>query len=288
MILSAFEGILMDIRNISDALGAEITGLDLAGPLTDANKDEIRTAFLGRSVLVFRDQALTPPQQLAAARLFGKVVPYPFLEGLADCPEVIEVLTRPTDSINFGGGWHTDTPYLKTPSLGSMLYAKDLPPRGGDTLFSNMYMAYDALDVDTKELLTGRRALHSGSKRYVQPADRSKIYGAMKRKKQKEGEVHSDTLHPVFRTHPETGRKALYLSYLHTVGVEGMVEKEADALLKRLYEHQANEAFTCRVQWRSGTLVIWDNRCTLHNALFDYAGHTRRMHRVTIEGERPV
>ena len=278
----------MEIRNISDALGAEITGLDLAKPLTDADKDEIKAGFLDRSVLVFRGQGLTPPQQLAVARLFGKVVPYPFLEGLEDCPEVIEILTRPSDSINFGGGWHTDTPYLETPSLGSLLYAKDLPPKGGDTLFSNMYMAYDALDTDTKELLDGRCALHSSSKRYVQPADRSKIYGAMKCKKQKEAKVNSDTLHPVFRTHPETGRKALYLSYLHTVGVEGMAEKEADALLRRLYEHQANKAFICRVQWRPGTLVIWDNRCVLHNALFDYAGYTRRMHRVTIEGDRPI
>jgi taurine dioxygenase len=278
----------MEIQNVSEALGAEITDIDLAEPLNEVAKDAIRRVFLERSVLVIRDQDLTPKEQVRFAQIFGNVVPYPFLEGLPDCPEVIEVLTRPTDSINFGGGWHSDTPYLESPSLGSVLYAKELPPKGGDTLFSNMYLAYEALDAETKALLEGRRALHSSSKRYVQPADRSKIYGAMKRKKQTKGEVNSDTYHPVFRTHPETGRKALYLSYLHTVGVEGMTETEAEAVLKRLYEHQCQEEFTCRVQWRPGTLVLWDNRCGLHNALFDYAGHTRRMHRVTIEGERPV
>lgn len=277
----------MQINNLSDALGAEITDIDLAQPLKPEDEAAIQQAFLDRSVLAFRDQELTPQQQVAVARMFGEVVPYPFLEGLEDCPEVIEVLTRPTDSINFGGGWHTDTPYLETPSLGSLLYAKELPPKGGDTLFANMFMAYEALDEELKAQLEGKGALHSGSKRYVQPADRSKIYGAMKRKKRKD-QVPSDHYHPIFRTHPKTGRKALYLSYLHTVGIEGMEQKDADALLKKLYTHQIREDFQCRVVWEPGTLVLWDNRCVLHNALFDYEGHTRRMHRVTIEGERPV
>lgn len=277
----------MQVTDIAPALGADITGIDLASPLSAADRERVHQLFLDRHVLVFRDQTLTPQQQADFARLFGTVVPYPFLNGLEECPEVLEVLTRPTDSINFGGGWHTDTPYLEVPSLGSVLYAKELPPMGGDTLFSNMYMAYDALDAETKALLDGKRALHSGNKRYVQPADRSKIYGQMKRTKKKT-EVKSENYHPIVRTHPETGRKSLFVSYLHTTGIEGMGDKDAAALLKRLYEHQTSDDFTCRVVWRPDTLVIWDNRCVLHNALFDYEGYTRRMHRVTIEGERPI
>ena len=202
------------------------------------------------------------------------------------------MLTRPADTINFGGGWHSDTPYLETPSLGSVLYAKELPPHGGDTLFSNLYRAYDALDADTLSQIEGRRAVHSGSKRYRTPGDRSEVYGKMARKKDGEGgeesALKSDSLHPIARTHPETGRKTLYVSSLHTVAIEGMEDGAAEQLLDKLYAHQAEEEFTCRVVWRPGTLTIWDNRCTLHNALFDYVGHTRRMHRVTIEGERPV
>ena len=277
----------MRIKNVSEALGAEISDIDLAKPLSEDDEALIHQTFLERSVLVFRDQNLSPPEQVKVARMFGEVVPYPFLAGIPDCPEVIEVLTQPTDSVNFGGGWHTDTPYLETPSLGSVLYAKELPPKGGDTLFSNMYLAYETLDDETKALLDGRRALNSGSKRYAKPGDRSKIYGTKKGEKEKR-EVKSDNYHPVFRTHPETGRKALYISFLHTVGIEGIDDNEAGDLLDRLYEHQTRDEFQCRVVWKPGSLVLWDNRCVLHNALFDYAGHTRRMHRVTIEGEKPV
>jgi taurine dioxygenase len=276
----------MQVTDLAEAIGAELTGLDV-NALDDTTMSEIMALFYDRMVLVFRDQEITPEQQVAFARRFGTVVPYPFLEGIPECPEVIEVLTRPEDSINFGGGWHSDTPYLEKPSLGSVLYAKDLPPSGGDTLFSNMYAAYEALDAETKALIETRRAVHSGNKRYVQPADRSKIYGQMKKVKM-DGALKSDSAHPMVRTHPVTGRKSLFVSYLHTVGIEGMDEPEAEALLDRLYEHQTRPEFTCRVVWKPGTLAIWDNRCVLHNALFDYEGYTRRMHRVTVEGERPV
>ena len=273
-------------EDISPALGAEIFGIDLANPLPPKIVQEIHTIFLNRLVLVFRNQILTPKQQLKFARYFGSVVPYPFLKGLECCPEVLEVITRPEDSVNFGGGWHTDTPYLEIPSLGSVLYAKELPPVGGDTLFSNMYLAYDTLDKKTQSFLNGQRGVHSANKRYAKPADRSHIYGKIKQAEDKKN-MSMENYHPIIRTHPETNRKSLFVSSLHTITIKEMEEKAADIMLTRLYEHQANDAFTCRVVWEPDTLVIWDNRCVLHNALFDYAGYKRRMHRVTIEGDRP-
>ena len=274
-------------KAITPALGAEIFEIDLSMLLAERDILEIRQIFLDKSVLVFRDQILTAPQQVRFARYFGKVVPYPFLKGLEGCPEVLEVITRPEDSVNFGGGWHTDTPYLENPSLGSVLYAKELPPIGGDTIFSNMYLAYEALDVETKRFLEGRCGVHSANKRYAKPVDRSQIYGQMQ-KAENEENINLENRHPIIRTHPETKRKSLFVSHLHTTTIEGMEGKAADALLARLYDHQASDAFTCRVVWEPDTLVIWDNRCVLHNALFDYEGYKRCMHRVTIEGDKPV
>lgn len=274
-------------KDIAPALGAEIFGIDLANSLVPNIVQEIHQMFLDRSVLVFRNQTLTPKQQVRFARYFGSVVPYPFLKGLECCPEVLEVITRPEDGVNFGGGWHTDTPYLEIPSLGSVLYAKELPPVGGDTIFSNMYLAYDALDKKIQNFLDGQQAVHSANKRYAKPADRSQIYGQIKQAGNKKN-MRLENYHPIIRTHPETSRKSLFVSSLHTTTIKGMEEKAADTLLARLYEHQASDVFTCRVVWEPDTLVIWDNRCVLHNALFDYAGYKRRMHRVTIEGDRPT
>lgn len=278
---------MIQSKDISFALGAEIFGIDLASPLVPNLVQEIHQIFLDRLVLVFRNQILTPKQQVRFARYFGSVVPYPFLKGLECCPEVLEVITQPEDGVNFGGGWHTDTPYLEIPSLGSVLYAKELPPVGGDTLFSNMYMAYDTLDKKTRSFLDGQLGVHSANKRYAKPADRSQIYGQIKQAESKEN-MSMENYHPIIRTHCETNRKSLFVSSLHTTTIKGMKEKAADIMLTRLYEHQARDAFTCRVVWEPDTLVIWDNRCVLHNALFDYAGYKRRMHRVTIEGDRPT
>ncbi len=272
----------LSISRLGDALGAEIGGVDLATELDDATVAGIRQALLDNGVIFFRDQNLDPASLLALARRFGTPAPYPFVAG-TDYPEVVEVRKEPHEKLNFGGLWHTDTSYMEKPPLGSVLYAVEVPPQGGDTLFSCMYRAYDALPEDLKKKLEGKIAINSSRKAAAAVTRTARIDDNPGEKKD---EVFQSR-HPIIRTHPETGKNALYCSDAHTVAIEGLDDTESTEILSRLYAEQQRESFVYRFQWRQGSVAFWDNRCTQHNAMNDYHGHRRVMLRVTIEGDVP-
>ena len=279
---------MMDIRPVAGALGAEITGVDLRGELSNRVSADIHAAFLKHHVLFFRDQHLSPQEELRFTRIFGEPDIYPFQKGLPDTPEVIEILKTESDTRNFGGSWHSDTTYLEKPALGSVLSALEIPDYGGDTLFANMALAYDALSDGMKAMLAGLVAVNSsdGPYRGGRQAVMAKLDG-MKDAYQTEATVY-ESEHPVVRTHPENGLKALYVNSSHTKRFRGMTEEESKPLLEYLCRHAVRPEFTCRFRWTAGAVAVWDNRCTQHHALNDYAGKRRRMQRVTIKGDRPV
>jgi taurine dioxygenase len=232
----------------------------------------------------FRDQPLPPARFLAFARCFGEPIEYPFVKGLDDFPEIIPVVKLANEKINFGGVWHSDTTYLDVPPMASMLVAREVPPVGGDTLFANMYLAYETLSDGMKRLLAGLRAVASSSK-----ADASRT-----REDRLRDSARSDAreeyvaTHPVIRVHPETGRRALYVNVAHTVRFEGMTAEESAPILEYLFGHLARPELTCRFRWQPGSIAFWDNRCAQHNAINDYHGHRRSMHRITLAGDKPT
>ena len=277
---------VIEIRPLSGSLGAEIHGIDLARPLDAETFERVERAFLDHLVLFFRDQELTPAQQVAFAARFGPVGRYPLAEPIPEHPDIIAVVKEPGQTTNFGGVWHSDTTYLETPSLGSLLYAKEVPASGGDTLFANMYLAYESLSPGLRRLLDGLRAVNSAGKNKETLRGDHLAGGAMSPTAVDARGLRAE--HPVVRRHPVTGRKALYVNRAHTVAFKDMTEAESAGLLGYLFEHAAREDFTCRFRWRAGSLALWDNRCTQHYPLNDYPGQRRVMHRATIEGDRPA
>jgi len=272
------------IHPVSGALGAEVSGVDLAKHLDDDTVAVLRRAWLEHLVLLFRDQPLTPPQLLAFARRFGDTIEYPFVKGLEEYPDIIPVVKLEHEQINFGGVWHSDTAYLDVPPMASMLLAREVPPAGGDTLFASMYLAYETLSDGMKRLLAGLRAVNSSAK-----ADASRTReDRIAERGRADARALYEAAHPVVRVHPETGRKALYVNVAHTIRFEGMTEEESAPLLGYLYRHQIRPELTCRFRWRPGSLAFWDNRCAQHNAVNDYAGHRRVMHRITLAGDVPA
>jgi taurine dioxygenase len=255
---------------IAGALGAEIGGVDLATDLDDAVVAEIRAAWLRHLVVFFRDQVLTPDAFLA------------FVKGIEGFPEIIAVTKLPHETVNFGGIWHSDTVYLERPPMATMLVAREVPPYGGDTMWSNMYAAYEALSPGMQRLLEGLRAVNSSAL-----ADVSKTREDRIRDSGYDADREYVAEHPVVRTHPETGRKALYVNVAHTARFADMTEAESRPLLRYLFEHAIRPEFTCRFRWQVGSLALWDNRCTLHNPINDYHGYTRAMHRITLAGDEP-
>ncbi len=265
----------MQVRRIAGALGAEILDVDLS---SNFPKEEIRRAFLEHQVVFFREQKLDPAQFMAFAQSMGQPVEYPFVKGIPGFPHVIEVKKLEHERHNFGGIWHSDTAYLDEPPMGSMLLAREIPPYGGDTEFASQYLAYEALSAGMKQLLSGLKAVNSSSK-----ADVTRTREDMVKEQARKYEAE----HPVVRTHPETGRKALYVNFGHTVRFAGMTEDESAPLLEFLFRHQVKPEFTCRFQWRVGSLAFWDNRCAQHNPVNDYHGYRRVMHRITLSGDIP-
>ena len=270
------------VHPVAGALGAEISGVDLAH-LSDEVVAEIRQAWLEHLVIFFRDQDLTPAQFLAFARRFGEPIEYPFVKGLEEQPEIIPVLKLAHESVNFGGIWHSDTAYLDVPPMASMLIAREVPDAGGDTEFASMYLAYERLSDGMKRLLEGLLAVNSSAAADVSRTREDRIKDSARADARKE----YSAAHPVVRVHPETGRKALYVNVAHTVAFEGMTAEESAPLLSYLFRHQVRSEFTCRFRWRPGSIALWDNRCAQHNAINDYQGHRRLMHRITLAGDKP-
>ena len=274
----------IEIRPVSGALGAEVLGVDLSELLSDHTIAQIRQALLDHLVIFFRGQSITPAQHLAFSRRFGKLSIYPFVEGMQAYPEIVEVVKREEERHNFGGVWHSDTTYLEVPPLGSTLLAKELPANGGDTLFANMYKAFEALSPAMQHRLRGLRAVNASDK-----ADAAA--GRTARLDEKPGLSARQSfraLHPVVRTHPESGREALYINAGHTVNFDGFTIEESQPILEYLFAHLTRPEFSCRFQWRAGSMAFWDNRAAQHYAVNDYHGSQRVMHRVTIEGDRPA
>lgn len=275
----------MIVEPLAGALGAEIRGVALQ---EQAPWDEIRSAFLKYSVLVFRDQKLELDDLMRVGARFGEPCYYPFVTGIEGYPYIFEVVKEEKETVNFGGNWHSDTAYLPQPPLATLLYALETPAHGGDTLFSSTYAAYDALSEGMRAMVDKLTGVNSASLKVT--GGRRKMHstiGSMKVQDMESADGY-EAEHPVVRTHPDTGRKALYLSRSHTIRFRDMSEEESRPLVDFLQAHQTRPEFTCRVRWSPGTLTVWDNRCTQHSAVNDYHGQRRRMRRLTVGAQKPV
>lgn len=280
----------MKVDPIAGYLGAEITGIDLSAPIAGNEAKALRDLLGRHLVLVLPGQALEIPALKRATQIFGVVLKVPYVEGSAQDPEVIAVL-KEADECNievFGGDWHSDFSFLEAPPGGSLLQSVEVPPYGGDTLWSSQVAAYERLPGDLKAIVEHRKAVHLGApygKKHAPPSDMAVSRSIRMRR----GDENADRprLHPIVRTHPESGRKALFVNPTYTVAVEGLPEDESRDVLARLLKHCLRPDFTMRHRWRPGDLCIWDNRMTLHYAINDYDGHRRVMYRTTFAGERP-
>jgi taurine dioxygenase len=276
----------MDARPIAGALGAEIIGVDLKS-LNDKGWNEVHRLFIEHSVLVFRDQKLEPRDIMDVGARFGPPCHYPFVTGMDGFPFIFEVVKEEAETVNFGGNWHSDTTYLAQPPLGTLLYAVETPAHGGDTLFANTRAAYDALSAGMRATVDRLVGVNSAGLKYG--GGRTKMHrniGGMKVHDTDSADAY-EAEHPVARTHPETGRKALYCSRGHTIRFRDMSEEESRPIIDFLQAHQTRPEFTCRVRWAPGTLTVWDNRCTQHNAVNDYHGQRRRRRRLTVGPQTP-
>jgi taurine dioxygenase len=265
------------IDPLSNPIGALIRGLDLTETVNRDALLDIRSAWSRYLVLVFEGQELTPAQQLNFARQLGRVIQYPMVQGLPDYPEIVPVVKLPHETRNFGGVWHSDTTYLPNPPSATLLLARELPPSGGDTQFANMYLAYDALSDQTKQVVNELTVIQSSAKPRVAKGRSEKVQiGAHA------GDIELTAEHPVVRVHPVTGKRALYVNPAHSVRFKTMTSVESEPLLSLLFQHQINPEFIGSYRWQQGAMVLWDNRCVQHYPLNDYHGYKRVMHRITI------
>ncbi|HYM29890.1 MAG TPA: TauD/TfdA family dioxygenase [Candidatus Cybelea sp.] len=280
----------IQVKPLAGALGAEVLGVDLSSDLGNQTFAEIHRAFLEHQVIFFRDQTLTPEQHKAFSARFGTLEVTRFVKAIEGHPEIIPVVKEPEDvgKFNFGGTWHSDMTFLPAPPLGSLLYALDVPAYGGDTLWANMYRAYETLSPGMRKMLDGLTAIHSATRAYG-PRGAFARAGNQTRSMQIDPSeaAEEEQEHPVVRTHPETGRKCLFVNPVYTIRFKDMTERESKPLLDFLNEHAVQPHNTCRFRWGRGSLAFWDNRCTQHLALNDYDGQRRSMHRTTVMGSRP-
>jgi len=273
----------LKVQPISGTIGAIVTGVDLKRDRSPDLIAELRSIWLEYGVIFFRDQHLEPNEFMALAECFGEPIEYPFVKGIDGYPKIIPVLKLPHEKHNFGGVWHTDTAYLQEPPMATMLIAREIPPQGGDTLFASGYAAYEALSDGLKQTLANLKAINSSAKAEVTKTREDRIADRATDKA-------NETLiseHPAVRVHPETGRKALYVNFAHTVRFAGWTEEESAPLLNYLFAHQVKPEFTCRFAWEPGSIAFWDNRCVLHNPINDYHGYKRLLHRITLKGDVP-
>jgi len=271
-------------RVLTPTIGAVVEGIDLAKPLDDGQIAAIRGALLKHKVIFFEDQHITPVQHRDFAARFGKLHTHPLYPGVPEAPEMF-ILDNHANNPTDNDAWHTDVTFIETPPLGAALYAKKIPPAGGDTLWLSTVAAYDALSDRFKKLLDGLTAVHEFEKSF--PRDRFAAPEAAKKWEEARAK-NPPVVHPVVRTHPETGRKALFVNFGFTTRINELSKAESDAVLGYLFQHVTKPEFQVRHRWRENDLALWDNRVTQHYATVDYLPERRVMHRATILGERPV
>jgi taurine dioxygenase len=277
------------LERVAGACGAVVGGVDLAGELDDEVIAEIRRAVLDHLVVFFRGQDLTPGQQVAFSRRFGPFSPVPFIEPIAEHPEVIAVVREAseTQSYTFGSLWHSDFSFFAEPPFASILHAREVPPFGGDTLWANQELAFAAFSTGMQSMVTGLTGVHSATKAYSTSMQQlHDTFTGMT--VHTSDEANRTQLHPVVRVHPETGRPALYVNAQYTVGLDGFFPHEARPLLAMLFAHATETQFTCRWQWKVGDVAMWDNRSVQHMVMADSTGHRRYMRRTTVAGDRPI
>jgi len=264
----------MEIEPLTPRIGATIHGIDLTNPLSDEAFADLHAAWMEHLVLFFRKQSLTPEQHLALGQRFGELHVHPAAPYANDNPALMKIYTDHNSHRNNGEGWHSDVSADLEPPMASILHIHQTPTKGGDTLWASMYEAYDALSDTFKQLLSGLTAIHR--------ADYTGYYGSHQPQRES---PHAE--HPVIRTHPVTGRQALFVNGGFTRFIKGVTRPESDALLRYLFEHVKNPNFQCRFRWEPDSVAIWDNRCTQHMAVWDYYPETRSGIRVTVRGDRP-
>ncbi len=273
-----------EVKPLSGAVGAVLSGINISEELSAGAIAEIRQAWLEHLVIFFRDQQLSDERLMAFGRRFGDLYLHPNLAKKGPNPEVIHVVKEPDATRVVGAEWHTDTAHVECPPMGAILHALEVPPRGGDTLFANQYLAYEALSDGLKAALDGMKAVHNDSRVAGPNANK----GRSTQTRDDEEWTPTENAHPVIRTHPETGRKALFVNVASAHKFEGMRRAESAALLQYLFKHATRPEFTCRFNWEPGSVAFWDNRCLKHIAVNDYQGHRRDMRRVQLVGDKPT
>jgi taurine dioxygenase len=279
----------METVPLEGAFGVELRGVDLANELDETKAAALRELLLKHRLLVARDQELDASTLRDIGGQFGSLDVHPFIESVPGVPEVIAVVKEADEAQNFGGGWHSEVSFYERPAMGTMLYAVEVPEKGGDTLLADAIQAYEALPSKTRERIADLSGVHSAEHIYG-PGGFYQQRATGDASGTRTGNMEAargSVEHPVVRTHPETGEKILYVNFAFTTGIAGMPEEEARPLLSELVQHGVRDEFVTRLHWEPGTLAIWDNRSTQHYALNDYAGHRREMLRVVIEGDRP-
>jgi alpha-ketoglutarate-dependent taurine dioxygenase len=278
----------LTVEPVAGALGARVTGIDLAAVSDPGQLEGVRQALADHLVVFLPDQALSLDDLERVTDLLGGRDLTPFVEPLDDRPFVIRVIKEPSDALNFANAWHSDLSYLPAPPAYTLLHAWEVPDHGGDTVWSNQYLAYETLSSGLRETLDGLRAVHSAGMAYGTGGllDQFKDFTSMAIAPSPE--AYAEHVHPAVTVHPVTGRRALFVNPVYTTRFEGWTKEESHALLGHLHRHSINENFTCRFRWSVHTLAIWDNRCTMHNALNDYAGVRREMYRTSVKGTPPV
>ena len=264
------------VEPLTPIIGAELSGIDVAQPLSEQQVHEISHALAQHLVIFFREQKLTTDQHKAFGRYFGQLHVHPVV-GMKEHPEVIEISADENSKYIAGEVWHADVTCDPKPPMGSILYMHRVPENGGgDTLFSSMYRAYETLSEPVRRMIDGLAAVHDGERVYRVRQGRT------------ENRDYPRSEHPMVRTHPVTGRRALYVNPNFTSHISGVSRHESDAILDMLYRHSARDDFKCRFKWRPGSIAFWDNRCAQHQAMWDYYPQKRYGQRVTIAGDKPV
>ena len=275
----------MNINLLSGACGAEIEGVSLKD-ISKNNIAIIKNLLFEHKVIFFRNQKISQQEQINLSKCFGALETHAYTKGLEEFPEIVRIIKEPNEKNNWGEGWHTDTSYNKQPTLAVILKSLEIPPVGGDTMFSNMELAYDTLDQDLKEIIENKNALHDsrGAEFF------NENYQSMESNGYKEA---FSNIHPIVRTNPDSLRKILYVNWTYTRKIIGMEKIESDKVLNKLFKHQERLDLTCRFKWTANTVAIWDNRSVLHYAIADYfpnkgLGHRRVMDRIAVRGEVPI